>query len=197
MSSIVGPSAGREERKRRGRQIRNGLKLTNLQLEMRTMRGCRSERAKIRSRDKGGKFLSEEIHITEEPEYSSWIGMLKRCFQPNSPGWKRYGGRGITVCQEWVHSYESFLAHVGRRPSPNHSIDRINNDGNYEPGNVKWSDSFEQMNNTKYNRFLSINGETLTISQWAQRTGKKYNTIHERLRRGWTAEDAILKSVRL
>lgn len=84
------------------------------------------------------------------PEYRSWHSMIQRCENPNSQGYKYWGGRGISVCERWRNSYATFLADVGRRPSPQHSIDRYpNGDGNYEPGNVRWADKSEQAYNRR------------------------------------------------
>jgi hypothetical protein len=82
-------------------------------------------------------------------EYHSWSCMLSRCSNPLNPGWKDYGGRGITVCDEWQKDFVAFYNHVGPRPTPDHSIDRINNDGNYEPGNVRWATDDEQRANRR------------------------------------------------
>jgi hypothetical protein len=82
------------------------------------------------------------------PEYNTWAGMHSRCENPKEAGYKNYGGRGITVCERW-RSFENFYADVGDRPSPKHSIDRINNDGNYEPGNVRWATRTEQNRNRR------------------------------------------------
>lgn len=81
-------------------------------------------------------------------EYDIWNGMKQRCENPNSRGYKNYGGRGITVCQEWIESFDAFYAYMGPRPT-NLSIDRINNDGNYEPGNCRWATAKEQAQNTR------------------------------------------------
>jgi len=91
------------------------------------------------------------------PGYSCWVGMIQRCTNPKQPNWARYGGRGITVCAEWVASYEAFMEHIGPRPGPDSSIDRIDNDGNYEPGNVRWATRSEQQRNkgTKVPRWVA------------------------------------------
>jgi hypothetical protein len=85
----------------------------------------------------------------ETPEYITWKSMLGRCREPRRKDWPRYGGRGITVCAQWVESFAQFLADVGPRPAPGYSIDRINNNGNYEPGNVRWATSSQQALNRR------------------------------------------------
>ena len=85
---------------------------------------------------------------TPSPTYSSWIKAKQRCNNPNVPNWVDYGGRGIKVCDRWLDSFENFLADMGERPDGT-TIDRINNDGNYEPGNCKWSTPKEQSNNRR------------------------------------------------
>lgn len=84
------------------------------------------------------------------PEYRAWVNMNTRCHNPRATRFKNWGGRGITVHPEWRHDYAAFLAHVGRRPTPHHSLDRYPNcDGNYEPGNVRWATAKEQAANRR------------------------------------------------
>jgi hypothetical protein len=116
--------------------------------------------------------------------------MRERCGRPTHPAWENYGGRGITVSERWG-SFENFFADMGERPSPKHELDRINNDGGYGPGNCRWATPKENNRNRRDNRFITLDGMTLTIAEWAERTGQRYDTIHHRMRRGQTEEQAI------
>lgn len=124
------------------------------------------------------------------PEYRAWIGMISRCNDPSVPCYSKYGGRGICVCQRWM-SFQHFLSDMGTRPSPQHSIDRIDNDGNYEPGNCRWATKKQQSRNIRSNRLLTLNGQTKCVSEWAEFIGIKRTTLDERLRHGWSIEDAL------
>ena len=126
----------------------------------------------------------------KSPEYIAWQHMKSRCFNVSDKKHVRYGGRGITICERWM-SFENFLADMGRKPTPKHSIDRINNDGNYEPSNCRWATSKEQSVNTARNHFIKHDGKTLTISQWADILGISQNVITKRLSRGWSDEKSI------
>lgn len=88
----------------------------------------------------------------QTPEYKAWSGMKQRCYSPRCRSYRNYGARGITVCDRWRDSFENFLADMGRKPAANLSIDRIDNDGNYEPGNCRWATWTQQANNTRRSR---------------------------------------------
>jgi hypothetical protein len=124
--------------------------------------------------------------------HNVWGKMRQRCENPRDKSYPRYGGRGIKVCKRW-QSFENFLADMGEPPSPVYSIDRINNDGHYEPGNCRWATNKQQCNNTRFNVSLSHNGETKTISQWAEYTGINPGTLYSRIQRGWAIEKALVK----
>lgn len=128
--------------------------------------------------------------MSYEPEYSAWASMLTRCNNPRRPQYQSYGGRGISVCERWS-KFENFLADVGQRPSASHSLDRINNDGNYEPGNVRWATVEEQQNNRTVSALIEHNGQRRTLTQWARELGLGVSTIHCRLKRGWPVEKAL------
>lgn len=130
--------------------------------------------------------------LYRSPEYYVWDAMIQRCTNPNAKTYRYYGERGITVCERW-RKFENFYADMGPRPTPKHEIDRFpNNDGGYEPGNVRWATRKEQSNNRRDNRLLTLNGETKTMQQWCDTLELNYKTVSERIRRyGWTTEQAL------
>jgi hypothetical protein len=119
--------------------------------------------------------------------------MLYRCLNPHAYGFDRYGGRGITVCEAWK-KFVQFRLDMGDCP-PDKEIDRINNDGNYEPGNCRWATRKEQTRNTSANRCLTLNGVTKCVSEWAEVVGMSRNTLNARLRYGWSDERALTEPV--
>lgn len=128
------------------------------------------------------------------PEYGTWVNINTRCTNSNIPDYFRYGGRGITVCPEWS-SFEQFLADMGPRPSPHHTIERLDNDGPYAPDNCRWATRTEQARNRRSNRKITYAGETLCLSEWAERTGLRIHTILMRLKRGWSVEQTLTTTV--
>ncbi len=125
-------------------------------------------------------------------EYSSWAGMRERCLNPNNGRFSYYGGRGIKVCKRW-DSFNLFVEDMGRKPSKNHSVERINNNGNYEPSNCRWATKLEQCENQRSNRLVTFGGETKTISQWSRLTNINYYTILGRINKGWSSEKSLTK----
>jgi hypothetical protein len=127
---------------------------------------------------------------TRTKTYVAWTTMNKRCVNPRTAKFPRYGGRGIVVCERWKHSFPNFLADMGECP-PGMSIERRDNDGNYEPSNCYWATPKEQANNTRRNRWLIFQGETRTLSDWAERVGIHRRTISSRLKMGWSIDQAL------
>lgn len=128
---------------------------------------------------------------SNKAEYAIWLGMRNRCYTPSVKSYANYGGRGITVCPEWRDSFEQFYKDMGDRPTAKHSIDRINNEGNYEPGNCRWVTHKEQCNNRRGNIPLEYNGKTQTPAQWSRELGLSRATIIQRLSYGWTVERTL------
>lgn len=126
-------------------------------------------------------------------EYSSWGSMRRRCTNPKDKAYKDYGGRGIKVCNRWMFSFKNFIQDMGRKPK-GYSIERINNNGNYEPSNCKWATQEEQNNNKRGGfrcRYLTFGGKTLNLVGWSRVTGLPYTTITKRLALGWSLEKAL------
>ena len=121
----------------------------------------------------------------------TWHAMLDRCHNPQSKSYRHYGGRGIAVCDRWRNSFRDFINDMGLKPTPRHSIDRIDNNGNYEPGNCRWATATQQARNTRKNRMLTLRGETLCLSDWADRAGRPASWVRSRLNRGLSPEEAI------
>lgn len=130
---------------------------------------------------------------TDTRLYGIWLAMKRRCDLPTVHAYKDYGGRGISVCQEWQENFEAFYEwSYNHGYAENLSIDRIDNDGNYEPSNCQWVDNVAQANNRRTNRLVTINGETHNITQWAQILNKSPKLIFGRIYAGWAPERAVL-----
>lgn len=130
-----------------------------------------------------------EAHKTAE--YSAWLGMKRRCAATAGKDFRDYASRGIMVCEEWRHDFAAFLRELGRRPSNRHSVDRINTNGNYEPGNCRWATSSEQARNRRSNHIITSNGDTRLAIEWSESTGLLLTTITSRVQRGWSGHDAV------
>jgi hypothetical protein len=121
--------------------------------------------------------------------------MKRRCLDPKNNRFKLYGGRGIKVCERWK-KFKNFLLDMGDRPSPKHSIERKDNEGNYEPGNCEWATAKAQASNTRNNVLITLDGRTMTMSQWAEEKGMLLGTLWHRLHAGWGYESSINTPVR-
>lgn len=145
--------------------------------------------------DSGGNYISGHTrhgharHGKVSGEYWSWLQMLKRCHNPKTFGYADYGGRGITICERWLR-FDNFLADMGSRPKGT-SLDRIDNNGNYEPGNCRWATHKEQSRNKRSNRNITIDGTTRCLKDWADFAGNDYALVRSRLRLGWEPAVAI------
>jgi hypothetical protein len=130
--------------------------------------------------------------MSKSPEYIIWAGIKQRCRTEKRPSVRRYyADKGVDMCREWAESFETFFADMGPRPSPRHTIDRIDNDRGYEPGNCRWATREEQANNRSNNVNIEYAGETLSSAQWAKRFGLDRSTLRRRLNDGVPFEEAI------
>jgi hypothetical protein len=125
------------------------------------------------------------------PLYKKWRDMISRCEFPSNFGYPWYGGRGITVCERWRRSFVSFADDVGQPPSPKHSLDRIDVNGNYEPGNCRWATWAEQCRNKRSNRLLTLGDRTMCLEDWANALNIRSACLSQRLMAGWTVERTL------
>ena len=151
-------------------------------------KGCRSCASREKATTHGG--TGTRLH-------NIWFNMRQRCGNKNHHGYKNYGGRGIRVCAEWDESFGPFRAWaMANGYKSDLSIDRINNDGNYEPGNCRWATSRQQQRNARSNVHVTINGVTKLICEWAEIAGIEYATLLHRVDRGWRGERLLSPSTR-
>lgn len=145
--------------------------------------GCLSaEQASVRNRTHG---------MTKTRTYHSWCSAKQRCYSNTHPAYRLYGGRGIQMCERWRTSFETFLADMGERPK-GRSLDRFPDmNGHYEPSNCRWATAAQQGRNTRKVRLVTHNGQTMTLTEWAQVIGMSHNTIRKRLNRGDSMEDVM------
>ncbi len=135
--------------------------------------------------------------LARSAEYQAWWHIKDRCYNPKATNYPRYGGRGITIVDEWLNNFQAFYDDIGPRPSPDHSLDRIDVNGNYEPGNVRWATATEQARNRRNNIFATINGETKSLPEWCELLSVHHGTVYTRIhQRGWSPERALLTPIR-
>jgi len=133
-------------------------------------------------------FYGTKIHCV-------WESMINRCYRPYDSSYPNYGERGITVAEEWrgPAGFLRFREHVGPMPSTRHQVDRIDNDGNYEPGNVRWATPTENSRNRRNTFYITAFGETKAAADWADEVGISRYTLKYRVKHGWAAEDALTR----
>lgn len=124
-------------------------------------------------------------------EYSSWKSMIARCTNPRVKRYASYGGRGIKVCERWCHSFAAFYKDMGNRPSRQHSLGRIDNDGDYTPENCRWETARQQQNNMRSNVTYLYKGQSYTVAQLARLSGLQPMTLWSRIQRGISIDDAV------
>lgn len=151
-------------------------------------RSCGCRKGGIKHGEAGGPKLRRSR------EYQALVGIIRRCTDPDFPGYHNYGGRGIKVCKEWnsLNKFPAFLAHVGRRPGPGYSIDRWpDKNGDYQPGNVRWATDLQQGANTRKNVHVTFEDTTLHLAEMARRYAISPQKLGYRLRHGWSIEQAL------
>lgn len=154
--------------------------------------GCKKRESKGPRPDLAKLNKNRAIHaMTNSYTYGSWKAMKARCYDKNDKDYPRWGGRGIKVCAAWKESFVEFYKDMGERPF-GQTIDRINNEGNYEPINCRWATQKTQNNNTRKNYYVEYKGKTQTAKQWAEELKQvEYKTILYRLRKGWDTHAAL------
>jgi len=150
--------------------------------------GCLQREAAAKAQRKHGHTSTTSV----SKEWRAWKAMKERCYNPNHKSYIDYGGRGIKVCDRWLHSFENFLADMGEAPTAMHSLDRINVNGDYSPENCRWATATEQARNTRRSFFVVIGGVRKTVAEWAEIVEMRPSTIFKRLARGWTYSQAVL-----
>lgn len=143
---------------------------------------CGEERTIFAANLRAGRFRCPCSSDSNHPLYGTWRRILDRCNNPSNKAFKNYGGRGITVCQRWSE-FDNFKADMGVRPE-GHSIDRIDNDGNYSPENCRWATDKQQASNTRANVYLEYRGQTKTMTDWANYLGISREAMRQRILRG-------------
>lgn len=136
-------------------------------------------------------FIVTEFLLCQRKLASTWVGIVDRCHNPDSSAYYWYGARGIEMCERWQQSVDAFTQDMGMPPTLNHSIERINNDGNYEPSNCRWATAEEQNNNTRRTKLITYNGKTQSLRDWAKEYDLEARGLSERLRRGWDIEKSL------
>src|ERR1700748_3622937 len=130
---------------------------------------------------------------TRPAAYVVWTMIKQRCYNKKHTHYDRYGGRGIRVCERWINSYDNFILYMGGPPPPRHTIERIDNEGNYNPSNCRWATQKEQAQNRRNTVAIAFNGETMCLTEWAKKLNIGVTTLHWRIfKRKWPIEKAFI-----
>lgn len=151
-----------------------------------SVRGGHSASCGCATREASTRLLMQRCRThgqSKTATYHTWAAMVSRCTKPEHKSWPTYGGRGIRVCEAWLHSFEQFVHDMGCRP-PGATLDRIDNRGNYEPSNCRWAGVFAQQRNKSNTVFFTRNGVTKTLREWCEELDVRYVTASKRLREG-------------
>ena len=132
--------------------------------------------------------------VQKHPHYRRWWGMKQRCYNPNNTGFETYGGRGITICDEWL-DFSVFSRWADATYEQGKTIDRIDSDGPYSPANCRWATPTTQANNTRRNHVIEHNGRSQSVRQWALELGFAPRTLYDRINNGWPVERALTEPV--
>lgn len=135
--------------------------------------------------------------LTRSAEYKTWAGIKRRCLNARDRSFHAYGAAGVRICRRWADSFGAFLADMGPKPTPRHTIERIDNRRGYAPGNCRWATVTEQNRNKRTNRPLTLTGRTQTMGEWAREIGVHHSLIQYRLRAGWSVERTLTTPPRL
>lgn len=135
--------------------------------------------------------MTEQHGMSGTRMYRIWTDMIARCHCETDTSFKWYGAKGVSVCQRWRDSFTAFLADMGERPSPSHSIDRIDNNGCYSPDNCRWATKSEQNKNTCRTTQITFNGKTKCLADWSSELGVEYDVLRKRLKQGWDVDRAL------
>lgn len=171
---------------------RNGREMVLCRCDCGSIREVRYDGIKCGSTKSCG--CSRGTHrMTNSRLYNIWHKMKERCYNENHVHYNNYGGRGITVCEEWKTNFQSFYEWAIKNGySENLTLDRINTDKNYCPENCRWATALEQQNNTRNNRIISANGRSQSVARWVEEVKVPYSTIYSRLCNGWSEQDAVM-----
>lgn len=158
--------------------------------------GClHAESAKVAGQKQRTHGHTSKDRKRTASEYHAWASMKSRCLNPNTASFKRYGARGIKVCERWM-DFTNFYADMGEKPSPKHSLERLDTNGNYEPSNCVWADAFQQASTRTNVRSISAFGKIMTAAAWSRETGINATVIRNRIDSGWEPEKALRTPIR-